>query len=209
MEESYERQPVFIIKDLETLKVITDPLRIQIIEVLGEEPQTVKYVADKLGLTSNRLYYHFNMLESAGLIQVVRTQTINNIIEKFYWLVAKEFMVDQDIVKANPGIVTEDISRMIVAALDATKEDIIRSMGTLKNIFSEENGEESNDITVIRSKKRLSSKDIEKLSKQFKELLEEFQNLPEAKTSDPDAKVYSIAYFLYPSIYYENDEKDD
>ena len=209
MEESYERQPVFIIKDLETLKVITDPLRIQIIEVLGEEPQTVKYVADKLGLTSNRLYYHFNMLESAGLIQVVRTQTINNIIEKFYWLVAKEFMVDQDIVKANPGIVTEDISRMIVAALDATKEDIIRSMGTLKNIFSEENGEESNDITVIRNKKRLSSEDIEKLSKRFKELLEEFQNLPEAKTSDPDAKVYSIAYFLYPSIYYENDEKDD
>lgn len=209
MEESHERQPVFIIKDLETLKVITDPLRIQIIEVLGEEPQTVKYVADKLGLTSNRLYYHFNMLESAGLIQVVRTQTINNIIEKFYWLVAKEFMVDQDIVKANPGIVTEDISRMIVAALDATKEDIIRSMGALKNIFNEEDGEESNDITVIRSKKRLSSKDIEKLSKQFKELLEEFQNLPEAKTSDPDAKVYSIAYFLYPSIYYENDEKDD
>ena len=54
MDEQMEHQPLFVIKDLETLKVITDPLRFQILEILGEEPQTVKSVADKLGMTSNR-----------------------------------------------------------------------------------------------------------------------------------------------------------
>jgi len=209
MDEQFEHQPLFVIKDLETLKVIADPLRIQIIEILGEEPQTVKYVADKLGMTSNRLYYHFNMLESAGLIQVVRTQTINNIIEKYYWTTAKEIMVDQDVINANPGIVAEDITRMIIAALEATKEDIVRSLQALDITSSKEDGEKSNEISVYRVKKRLTKEDYEKIGKRFKELLEEFQNLPEANTSDPDARDYSVAYFLYPSSSYENDEKDD
>lgn len=209
MDEQMEQQQLFVIKDLETLKVITDPLRFQILEVLGEEPQTVKSVADKLGMTSNRLYYHFNMLESAGLIKVVRTQTINNIIEKFYWTTAKEIMVDQDIVNANPEAIVEDINRVIVAALDTTKEDIIRSLNTLDFTAKKGDGEKSNDISVFRVKKRIADEDYEKISQAFKNLLDEFQNLPEAKSSDPDARQYSIAYFLYPSSSYENDEKDE
>lgn len=208
MDEQMEHQPLFVIKDLETLKVITDPLRFQILEVLGEEPQTVKFVADKLGMTSNRLYYHFNLLESAGLIKVVRTQTINNIIEKFYWTTAKEIMVDQDVVNANPEAVVEDINRVIIAALDTTKEDIIRSLRTLDFTAKKEDGEKSNEFSVFRVKKRIEDKDYEKISQEFKKLLDEFQNLPEAKSSDPDAREYSIAYFLYPSSSYGNDEKD-
>ncbi len=158
-------------------------------------------------MTSNRLYYHFNMLESCGLIKVVRTQTINNIIEKYYWTTAKEIMVDQDIVKSNPGIITEDLNRMIVAALDATKEDIVRSLQALDFSSEKEEGGKSSEITIIRKKRRLKDEDYEKMSQRFKDLLEEFDSLPEAEPSDPDARVYSAAYFLYPSFYYENDEK--
>ena len=209
MDEQMEHQPLFVIKDLETLKVITDPLRFQILEILGEEPQTVKSVADKLGMTSNRLYYHFNLLESAGLIQVVRTQTINNIIEKFYWTSAKEIMVDQEILNANPEAVAEDLNRVIIAALDSTKEDILKSLNSLDFGAKKEDGERSNEISVFRVKKRLADKDYENISKEFKQLLDKFQNLPEAESSDPDSRQYSIAYFLYPSASYENDKKDD
>ena len=209
MDEQMEHKPLFVIKDLETLKVITDPLRFQILEILGEEPQTVKSVADKLGMTSNRLYYHFNLLESAGLIQVVRTQTINNIIEKFYWTSAKEIMVDQEILNANPEAVAEDLNRVIIAALDSTKEDILKSLNSLDFGAKKEDGERSNEISVFRVKKRLADKDYENISKEFKQLLDKFQNLPEAESSDPDSRQYGIAYFLYPSASYENDKKDD
>ena len=209
MDEQMEHEPLFVIKDLETLKVITDPLRFQILEILGEEPQTVKSVADKLEMTSNRLYYHFNLLESAGLIKVVRTQTINNIIEKFYWTSAKEIMVDQDILNANPEAVAEDINRVIIAALDSTKEDIIKSLHSMDFGGKKEEGERSNEISVFRVKKKLADKDYENISKEFKQLLDKFQNLPDAKSSDPDARRYSIAYFLYPSSSYENNEKDE
>jgi len=208
MDEQIEHQPLFVIKDLETLKVITDPLRFQILEILGEEPKTVKYVADKLGMTSNRLYYHFNLLESAGLIKVVRTQTINNIIEKFYWTTAKEIMVDQEILNANPEMVVEDINRVIIAALDSTKEDIFRSLHSFDFSSKKEDGEKSNEISVFRVKKRLTDEDYKKISEEFKRLLDKFQNLPEAAASNPDSRQYSVSYFLYPSSSYETDEKD-
>ena len=55
MEKISERLPVLTIKDLETLKVLADPLRLQIIEVLAPEPQTVNQIAQQLGLSRSRL----------------------------------------------------------------------------------------------------------------------------------------------------------
>jgi len=71
-----KREGVFIINDLETLKVVADPVRNQILEVLEKKPQNVKEVADKLGLAPSKLYYHFNMLEKVGLIKVVESRQV-------------------------------------------------------------------------------------------------------------------------------------
>ena len=54
-----KREGVFVINDLETLKVVADPVRNQIMEVLEKKPQNVKEVAEKLGLAPSKLYYHF------------------------------------------------------------------------------------------------------------------------------------------------------
>ena len=55
----------FHIADLETLRAIADPLRVQIMELLeGGQALTVKQVAEKLGLAPSKLYYHFGALEN-------------------------------------------------------------------------------------------------------------------------------------------------
>ena len=41
-------------------------------------PPAVNQVAGKLGLSNSRLYYHFNLLEKHGLIEVVETHMVNN-----------------------------------------------------------------------------------------------------------------------------------
>jgi hypothetical protein len=50
----YEKEPRrkkrFHISDLETLRAIADPLRVQIMELLEGQTLTVKQVAEKLGL---------------------------------------------------------------------------------------------------------------------------------------------------------------
>jgi DNA-binding transcriptional ArsR family regulator len=210
MEMEFEREPIFMINDLETLKVFTDPLRIQILELLEPEPQTVKFVADALGLSSSRLYYHFNLLESTGLIAVAFTRTVNNIIEKYYWVKAEEIEINKEIMNYSSEMGPEDISRLVSATLDATRDDFVRSLQARR--FNLNHGAKPNPKKVVsfRVKKRISDEAFEAYQEKMKELIEEFQDLPELEPSDPDANVYTVAYFLYPSYYYEQkDENED
>jgi DNA-binding transcriptional ArsR family regulator len=71
----------FVIKDYDTLKAIADPLRAQIVELLINDPLTVSQVAQRLGLAPSKLYYHFGLLEKIGLIAVVETRMVANIME--------------------------------------------------------------------------------------------------------------------------------
>ena len=89
--KDFQPAPVITISDLDTLKVVSDPFRVQILEVLVHEPQTVNQVAEKMGLAPSKLYYHFNMLEKHGLIQVVDTtlhgkSTIGSQRWTFVWM---------------------------------------------------------------------------------------------------------------------------
>ena len=92
----------YIITELETLKVIGDPLRVQILEFIGMVCEagrlaTVKELADALELPTTKLYYHVNLLEKHGLIQVAETKVVSGIIEKHYQIRAKHLRADLNV----------------------------------------------------------------------------------------------------------------
>jgi DNA-binding transcriptional ArsR family regulator len=94
----------FHITDLETLKVISDPLRVQILERIGlasdaGQPITVKQLAEELDRPPTKLYYHVNLLEKHELIRVAETQVVSGIIERHYQIRAKKLRADLDISK--------------------------------------------------------------------------------------------------------------
>jgi DNA-binding transcriptional ArsR family regulator len=45
----------FVISNLETLKVISEPLRLQLLELLADEPRTVKQLGGELNMAATRL----------------------------------------------------------------------------------------------------------------------------------------------------------
>lgn len=51
-------------------KALADPLRIRLLEALWEMPQSARELADHVDLPPDRLYYHLNHLERAGLIEI-------------------------------------------------------------------------------------------------------------------------------------------
>lgn len=95
--EKIKPLPTFIIRDLATLKVIAEPLHTQIYGALVQEPLTIKQVGERLGIIPTKLYYHFNLMEGAGLIRVVETRSVNSIIEKLYWVIAENLELDPDL----------------------------------------------------------------------------------------------------------------
>jgi DNA-binding transcriptional ArsR family regulator len=76
--------------DLAQIKVLADPLRMRILELLGEE-RTTKQVAGILGQPPTRLYHHMAALERVGLVRLARTRQSRGAVEKYYVAVAKAF----------------------------------------------------------------------------------------------------------------------
>jgi len=121
-------QAEFVIQDIETLRAISDPLRIRLLELMAQ-PQTVKEIAAQLGVGKTKLYYHLNLLEKHGIIRVARTRVVSGIIEKSYQVAAfsfrpaKELLLRGDEGKAHGVAIVESI-------LDATRADLTHSLNT-------------------------------------------------------------------------------
>jgi DNA-binding transcriptional ArsR family regulator len=209
MTDERQRKQLFLVSDLETLRILMDPLRIQILEVLSPEPQTVNQVAEQLGHSSSRLYYHFNLLEEHGLINVVQTRAVNNMIEKLYWTIAENIEIDKALLEFSPKKVQENLFGLITSSLDVTCADMIRSLEARS--FNLEHGAKPTprDMIIQTTRKRLKDETYEKFISQLKSLLQTFSDLPEETGSGEDVNYYSLACYAYPNFYYESKNEQD
>ena len=73
-----------IINDLETLHVISDPLRLRLLTAIIDQPKPIKQIAAELEIDQIKLYYHFKMMEKHGLVKIVEERVISGIVEKVY-----------------------------------------------------------------------------------------------------------------------------
>lgn len=83
------------IDDLETLKILADPRRKQLIDLLRQDAATVKELAATLQVSPKSLYYHVNLLHKHGLIRVVDTRLVSGITEKRYRTTAYLFLFEE------------------------------------------------------------------------------------------------------------------
>lgn len=78
------------IEDLDVFEVLNNTTRFRIIRYL-EEPRSIREVADLLDVPPTRLYYHFNLLEVGGIIEVVETRKAGAMLQKVYRSRARGF----------------------------------------------------------------------------------------------------------------------
>ncbi len=204
----FQPAPTFTIGDLETLKVIADPLRGQIVEVLVPEPNTINQIAAKLGLAPSKLYYHVNMLEKVGLIKVVDTTQRGNIIEKHYWVTALDYRVEDGLFNFSTPEGQQNISDLMIAPVETTRLDIIRSLEA--RAFNLEHGAEKRprEVMISRELSRISDEKAMEFIGRFKELVEEF-TLADEPDADLDAQAHALMIAFYPTFYYEKAESDN
>jgi DNA-binding transcriptional ArsR family regulator len=78
------------VEDIEVFEVLNNPLRTRIMRQLVE-PNPIRAVADALKVPPTRLYYHFDLLEEAGVIRVVETRKVGAMLQKVYQTTARSF----------------------------------------------------------------------------------------------------------------------
>jgi len=194
----------FKIKDLETLRALSDPLRMQIVELLSEN-QTVKQVAEKLGLAPGKLYYHFNTLEKLGLIEVVETHMVANIVEKVYHSNADMVNVDPSLFSFSKEGENESLNMVISSTIDATRDDLIRSLQARQFQLEQGAEEQPRRVIINRVISRLPEERVAEFQDRLVALLKEFED---EKNTSSDLQPYALTVAFYPSFYYEMPMKE-
>lgn len=205
MAKRHTPAPLLLIKDLEALKTIADPLRTQIMEVLEPQPLTINEIAERLGLSASRLYYHINLLEKHGFIQVTDTTLHGNIIEKQFGVVARDFDLDPELLRfaSEADSDKQPFYSLMLNMLEATRADLARSLEARE--FNRQQGAHMNPRRVLlqRAVRRIPENRAEEFMARLEALFTEFQEAPEGpKTKTP---IYAMTLALYPSFYYHEE----
>ncbi len=161
-------QEEFIIRDLETLKVISDPFRMHIMETMGAKPTTVKQIAQHLDVSPKKLYYHINLLEKHNLIQITHTKLVSGIVEKWYQVSARQYSIDRSLLTLEEGRegAAQHIDQLLIGIFDTTRNDI---SSAIKQGLIHPDHEEQEDSQLFVSKGMMTLNDSQR-QEMFKEL---------------------------------------
>ncbi len=195
----------FHIADLETLRAIADPLRMQVLELLEGQPLTVKQVAEKLGLAPSKLYYHFGALEKLGMIEVAETRMVANMLEKTYRSAAHLLDVDPSLFQFSKDGDNESINILLSSTIDATREDLLRSLQARQFQLEQGADEKPRRIIINRVVSNISEKRIGEFQERLVKLIQEFE-AEDAKSKSAD-QPYALTVAFYPSFYFDKASK--
>lgn len=116
---------VYIIKTHEQLKAIADPLRTKILMNLVKHEYTGQQLAEMLGITRNNIYFHLKELQKHEVIQVVRKEEKNGIVQKYYRAVASRFIPDDYLLPSEDLIETS--RQVFMETLEVTRAKIVNA----------------------------------------------------------------------------------
>lgn len=200
--KDFQPAPMMTISDLDTLKVVSDPFRLQILELLVQEPQTVNQVAEKMGLAPSKLYYHFNMLEKHDLIQVVDTTLHGNILEKHYWVTALNIRLDDSLCCLGTPEDPDEVVAMMVVPIEATREDMIRSLEARRFALDQGAEEHPRQAVIYRELSNLSDEQAKEFIARLKALTKEFEVASNQEKGE-DVQTHALTIAFYPSFHFD------
>lgn len=76
----------YVVKNKAQLRILRNTMRSRILRIMRKagKPMTVQMVAEELGEKHGNIFYHVKKLIDADLIELVKTETVNGIIAKYY-----------------------------------------------------------------------------------------------------------------------------
>lgn len=213
MDKKIEMEEMHVVSDLETLKVLSDPFRMDILRIIAlankvGELRTVKQLADELDLPPTKLYYHIKLLEKHNLIIVADTQVVSGIIEKKYRIIADDITVDKNILETEEGPSDEQLEQLLESIgniYDLTYLDLKKSLKTifLEKVVEKEGGppaREQISLHIQSDDLLLTREQTKAFTQKFKDLFAEFDQLSEEnlKAKTDEHLFFGMVFSLVP-----------
>jgi DNA-binding transcriptional ArsR family regulator len=200
MDAEFEQKSQITINDLETLKVISDPLRRRILELALVEPMTTKQIAEALEAAPSKVYYHVRLLENHGLLKVAETRLIANMVENLYQTAAQQISVDPSLLLSPASEGSGAFDQLIGDFFDDAKAQVRGSIQARLIDLEMVEGKRPRlaNAHFSHSLFRLSPGKAAELRQRLRGLLEELDALEDP--DDPEGQYYRLVLGLYPSL---------
>jgi len=175
------------INTADQVEALNSTFRIRILKAAGV-PRSVREIADKLGVPITRLYYHVNLLEEAGFLNVVDSRKSGARIEKIYLVAARSFTPGPEL-RSNVTDAAETAAALAGLVVGPAR---VEAEMALRHRLEGEGAE----VEIARATADLTPGQFETIKQLMDDILHEFT---EGESSDPAAIPYTLTFLLLPT----------
>lgn len=175
-----DKNKVFIANSIDEMKMIFDPYRLQIIKALhGENTEkTVKQIAVELGQAPNKVHYHVKKLLDFGALKLIRTETINGIVAKYYSTAYEGYIIgnegnSEEVLHVKESVLNQELDSMVAKF----KVDMVSYM----NLVAEQGKEAQRGLDMGYIKLYMTKEERYELHKEIKNLISKYTDKVEDK----------------------------
>jgi DNA-binding transcriptional ArsR family regulator len=171
-----EHSAIHVLDNPETVRVIADPVRLRLLELLRQQPRTVTELAELLDVPRTRLYYHIRLLEEHGLITVDDTRVVSGITEKRYRVTAYRFSVAKTLLGAS-GEDTSPLDVFLSVVLDEAAAEIRRAIdaGLIDLEATHEDAFRPRRLVIGRQWFRFTDAELAEFARRYEDLFKDFE----------------------------------
>jgi len=127
---------VMLVENTDQASAVLNPLRLELLR-RADEPRTCAQLAEALGETPQKIYYHLKVLESAGAIEKVAERRVRAISEGYYRATARSYWLSPKLV-GRIGGARRARDQMSLGFLLSLVEDLQSDVGRLAETRREE-----------------------------------------------------------------------
>jgi DNA-binding transcriptional ArsR family regulator len=172
----YELEDVLVVDQPVQLRALADDLRATIVRLLKERAASTTKLAQALGLPKGTVGHHLKVLESAGLIRVVRTRKVRALTERYYGRVARLFVLKGD--ESRP----DELRGGTIAAM------MLRQAAD--EVLASSVEEDTSALVHVR----LAPEDVKRFQRRLNRLIADFH-----RDDAAEGEMYALALALYRS----------
>ncbi|WP_042277079.1 ArsR/SmtB family transcription factor [[Clostridium] dakarense] len=89
---------VLVLRDLECIKAIAHPRRIDILKTFDKSPLSAKQLSQLLDEPHAKINYHIKTLYKVGILELVEEKIKSGIVEKYYYPKAKHIVIGKSVI---------------------------------------------------------------------------------------------------------------
>lgn len=182
-----------LISDVETMRAMSDPLRLRILETMlrdGDGPWSAKELAKALDVPQTRLYHHIEQLVAHDLIRAAERRIVARVVETRYRVAARSFQLDREVFSLSAEG-RAGLQDGIAAMFDVTRGELAAAFRLGVVDLSPEPAPERR-LLVTRGTYSLTAERAAELRTRLLALLEEFED------GTPDGQASGLLVALYP-----------